>query len=90
MLFNDFSTAFEILDALSNNSRFPLNGTKTCKSNSLAIFGLTTDILPPLTRSSKSFIKKTASLLFVLSYTNLSISLIEDPAKYFSYEPSIA
>ena len=41
MLFNDFSTEFEILDALSNNSSFPLNVTKTFKFNSLAIFDLT-------------------------------------------------
>ena len=90
MLFNDFSTAFEILDALSNNSSFRLNVSKTFKFNRLAMFDLTTDILPPLTRLSKSFIKTTASLLFVLSNKNLSLSLIQDPAKYLSYESSVA
>ena len=90
MLFNDFSTAFEILDALSNNSSFPLDVTKTFKFNSLAIFDLPTDILPTLTRLSKSFIKTTGSLLFVLSNKSLSISLTGDPATYFSYESTIA
>ena len=73
MFFNDFLTAFEILVVLSNNSNFPLNVTKTFKLNNLSILDFRSLILPPLTRLSKSFIKTTASLLFVLSKKNLSI-----------------